>query len=54
MCAKVGAGTMIFFRGETAYEWQIGRLYGRWVHLYGGHWEHWWQLSRWSIHWEQR
>ncbi len=41
-------------RGCAAYEWQIGRIYGRVVHLYGGHWKHWWQLDRWSIHWEYK
>jgi hypothetical protein len=40
-------------RGPTAYEWQIGRIYGSWCHLQGGLWKRWWQLSRWSIHWEQ-
>jgi hypothetical protein len=29
---------MIFFKGATAYEWQIWRLYGGWIHLQGAYW----------------
>lgn len=39
-------GPISFMRGATAYEFQIGRLYGGWCHLYCGWWRHWWQLDR--------
>lgn len=31
--------TMVFFRGATAYEMQIGRLWARWIHVSGRHWK---------------
>lgn len=38
----------IFMRGATAYEWQIGPVYGRIVHLWGGKWR--WKLwQRFSV-----
>lgn len=42
------------YRGMTAYEWQLGRLWGQVVHLYGGGWQHWWQPNRWSINWQSK
>lgn len=38
---------MIAFKGATAYEWQIGRLYGRITHLRGDYWKYrpWRRLS---------
>lgn len=40
----------IVFKGCTAYEWQIGPVYGSIVHLRGGAWR--WQ--RFSIHLDRR
>ena len=40
----------------TAWEWQIGKYYGRFCHLTGGGWPGTvrpWHISRWSHHWEQ-
>lgn len=31
--------TMIFFRGATAYEMQIWRVWARWIHLSGAYWK---------------
>lgn len=45
--------TLIFFRGATAYEWQIGKLYGRIVHLTGGRWNSWKVWKRISFGWER-
>jgi hypothetical protein len=30
---------VIYFKGATMYELQIGRLYGGWCHLSGDHWK---------------
>lgn len=30
--------TIIFFRGATAYEMQIWRVWARWTHLSGAYW----------------
>lgn len=42
-----------WLRGATAYEWQIGRLWGRITHLDGPYWR-WKPWRRFSIHWEPR
>jgi len=44
---------MLFMRGSTSYEWQIGPIYGGWCFLQGGHWKYWWQPSRWYFGWDK-
>jgi len=41
---------IIWFRGATAYEWQIGKVYGRITHLRGKPWPWWAPWRRFSIH----
>lgn len=43
-----------FRKGATAYEFQIGRLYGRFVHLMGGGWKWYTLLGRMSLGWEAK
>lgn len=45
--------TLTFLKGVTAYEWQMGQWWGRWCFLYGGHWKHWWQPSRFTFGWDR-
>ena len=43
--------TFVYFKGATAYELQIGRLYVKVVHLMGGGWK-WHSTNRISFGWE--
>lgn len=43
---------LIAFRGATAWEFQIGRLYGGWVHLKGGYWSGWKFWRRPYLRWD--
>lgn len=47
ICPHVWAG-----RGATAYEWQVGPLWGGIVHLWGGgwNWKHW---RRFYVRWDK-
>lgn len=40
-----------WFKGATAYEWQIGPMYGRITHLRGDHWK-WKPWRRFAIRWD--
>lgn len=42
---------LIAFRGATAYEWQVGRLYGGITHLRGEHWA-WRPWRRFYVRWD--
>lgn len=42
---------MIFFKGATAYEFQLWRFGMRWVHLTGGGWDGAWPWERLSFQW---
>ena len=43
----------LIMKGAAAYEWQIGRLYGRIVHLTGGEWNSWKIWKRFSVRWQK-
>jgi hypothetical protein len=51
MPRAAGGNKVIFLYGKSAtgYDMQIGPFYGSWCNLYGGHWKHWWQPSRFSF-----
>lgn len=45
--------TMVFFRGATAYEMQIGRVWSRCTHLSGAYWKRKpWRRFSCGIDWE--
>jgi hypothetical protein len=50
----ISKGIYLPIKGETAWEWQIGNLWGRVVHLRNNYWSSWFMLERVSIYWTDK